>query len=306
MNTQRHIRLVWSISLFALLAPLCSAQVDLAGMWAARNYADAIMNRPGPGPSPVDFGGIPMNDAARTRALSYSTSQISMPDRVCAPWAPTYLMISPFSMRIWSETEPRNGGIIAWKIGGTEDRDVITIWMDGRPHPSVFAPHEIGGFTTGKWENDVLVAHTTHMREGFLRRNGVATSDNAEMTMWFLRHDSLLTLTARIDDPAYLSEPFFLTRIFQIRPIVPGRTTGLPCIQGYEGVEAGAVPHFLPGKNPFVEELTKIYNIPLDGILGGPETMYPDYRKKVLDQYQIPAKCARYCGGPGQFPFRAD
>lgn len=306
MTKKGAARVLQLLAALSLLSPLATAQIDLAGMWAGRNYGDAIMNRPGPGPNPVDFAGIPLNDAARTRALSYSTSQISMPDRVCSPWAPTYLMISPFSMRIWNETEPHNGTTIAWKIGGTEDRDIITIWMDGRPHPSPYAPHEIGGFTTGAWENDVLVTHTTHMREGFLRRNGVPTSDQATMTMWFMRHDTLLTVTAQIDDPNYLSEPFYLTRVFQLRPVAPGRTTGLPCIQGFEGVEQGAVPHFLPGKNPFIEEMTQIYNIPQDAILGGPETMYPDYRKKLIDQYVIPKQCARYCGGPGKFPFRTD
>lgn len=299
-------RLILVIAGLALLAQIVSAQVDLAGMWAARNYGDAIMNRPGPGPSPVDFAGIPLNEAARTRALSYSTSQISMPDRICSPWAPTYLMISRFSLRIWNETEPQNGTTVAWKIGGSEDRDVITIWMDGRPHPSPYAPHEIGGFTTGTWENDVLTTYTTHMREGFLRRNGVPSSDQATMTMWFLRHENLLTVTARIDDPAYLEEPFYLTRAFQLSAASAGKTAGLPCIQGFEGVEPGAVPHFLPGKNPFVGEMTKLYNLPEEAVLGGRETMYPGYSKKLKDKYVIPKQCTRYCGGPGLFPFRTD
>ena len=30
------------------------AQFDLSGMWSARNYMDALNNRPGPGPAPVD------------------------------------------------------------------------------------------------------------------------------------------------------------------------------------------------------------------------------------------------------------
>ena len=35
------------------------------------------------------------------------------------------------------------------------------------------------------------------------------------------------------------------------------------------------VPHYLPGKNPFLNEVTQRYNIPLEAVLGGPETMYP-------------------------------
>jgi len=298
-------KLIPLLALLAVSLPL-HAQVDLAGMWSARNYIDAIMNRPGPGPSPVDFGGIPINDFARERALTFSTSQMSMPDRICAFYAPTYIAISPFSLRIWNETEPRNGTTIAWKIGASEGRDTMTIWMDGRPHPSAFAPHDNSGFTTGVWKNDVLTTYTTHMKAGFLRRNGVPTSDQATMTMQFFRHSEVLTVAIRIDDPAYLTEPFYLTRVFLLRPVPPLRSTGLPCIQGNEGVDEGVVPHFLPGKNPFVDEMTKLYNIPVNAILGGPETMYPDIRKKLKDQYVVPQKCTRYCGGPGLFPFRSD
>ena len=57
------------------------AQLDLSGSWPARNYGDALANRPGPGPNPVEFMGVPLNDSARMRALLHSPSEISMPDR---------------------------------------------------------------------------------------------------------------------------------------------------------------------------------------------------------------------------------
>jgi hypothetical protein len=91
--------------------------------------------------------------------------------------------------------------------GGWEDRAPTTIWMDGRPHPSKYAPHPKGGFTTGVWESDVLVAYATHMQAGYIRRNGSPSSDRATMTTHFLRHDHLLTVTASIEDPTCLSEP---------------------------------------------------------------------------------------------------
>ena len=59
----------------------------------------------------------------------------------------------------------------------------------------------------------------------------------------------------------------------------------------------GVVPHYLPGTNPFVNELTKLYNIPVEAARGGAETMYPEYRKKLKDKYVAPAKCERYCCG---------
>jgi hypothetical protein len=282
------------------------AQFDLSGMWSPRNSSDALMNRPGPGPSPVDYLGIPLNDNARARALLYSPSLISMPDRVCWPYAAPYIIMGPFGLKISDITEQRNGTTVAWKIGGWEDMAPITIWMDGRPHPSKNAPHEWAGFTTGVWEDDVLVTHTTHIRTGFVRRNGVASSDQAEMTLRFFRHGDLLTMSARIDDPIYLTEPFHTTRTFQLSMVPPLLSVGLPCVPGNEGVPEGVVPHYLPDKNPFMGEVTKMYNIPLEAVLGGAETMYPEYRKKLKDKYTAPDHCTRYCGGPGGFPVRAN
>jgi len=280
------------------------AQIDLSGSWAARNYGDAVANRPGPGPLPVEYLGIPLNESARLRALSFSQSQLSMPDRVCLPYTPPYVMLGPFGLKIWNETEPNNGTTIAWKVGGWEDRAPLTIWMDGRPHPSKNAPHEIGGFTTGVWEDDVLTAYTTHIKAGFVRRNGVPISDQATMTLRFLRHGDLLTLSARIEDQAYLTEPLYLSRTFQTSAVAPIVSVGTPCISGNEGVQEGVVPHYLPGKNPFVEELPRRYHIPVDAALGGAETMYPEYRKKLKDRYTIPERCQRDCGGPGLYPLR--
>jgi hypothetical protein len=169
--------------------------------------------------------------------------------------------------------------------------------MDGRPHPSANAPHERGGFTTGTWEGDTLVTYTTHMRAGQLRRNGVPISDQATMTSYFFRYGDLMTLLIAVEDPIYLSEPYFISKSFQLdtglqRPIGP------PCVPGYEGQSGDEIPHYLPGTNPHVDELTTIYGIPRDAILGGAETLYPDFRKRIKDKYLRPEKCARNCGGP--------
>lgn len=62
--------------------------------------------------------------------------------------------------------------------------------------------------------------------------------------------------------------------------------------------DVGIVPHHLPGRNPFVNELTHMYNIPVEAVLGGAETPSPEYRKK-LTGYVPPAMCKRYCGCGG-------
>ena len=148
--------------------------------------------------------------------------------------------------------------------------------------------------TTGVWEGDVLTAYTTHMLTGYLRRNGAMTSDQATITTHFIRHGDLLTLAAEVEDPVYLTEPYYITRTFVPSPTVIN-SAGMPCIPGDEGVAIGTVPHYLPGQNPLLDEMMKLYHIPQEAALGGAETMYPAFRDKIKANFTIPPKCTRNC-----------
>jgi len=253
-----------------------SAQVELTGSWGALGSEDMAGDT-----LPVDYTGIPLNDEGRTRALSYSESQLSMIERQCQGWPAFYFVQGPFGLKIWSEIEPAKGAVISYTIGAWEDRAPLVIWMDGRPHPSEFAEHTRSGFTTGRWDGNTLVAYTTHMKAGFIRKTGPPSSDQATMTTRFLRHGDLLTVLAEINDPIYLAEPQILTRTFQITPTELS-PVGPPCVVTFEGRAPGeSVPHYLPENNPFVDEMTKKWNVPRDAALGYDETLYPEYRQKM-------------------------
>ena len=92
------------------------------------------------------------------------------------------------NLRIEPETDPISGRVIALHMTGTVDRPPHTIWLDGRPHPSKNGLHTFGGFTTGVWEGNALLARTTHLKEGMVWRNGVPHSDQATMTEHYVRH----------------------------------------------------------------------------------------------------------------------
>lgn len=288
----RH--LVTALAFVTLATGSAVAQTDLAGSWAARNQEDGLERNAGP--YAVDYAGIPLNDEGRAKALAYSESQYSMIERQCSPWPPFYLAIGPFGMKIWNDTDQVTGATIAWHIGAWEDRAETVIYMDGRPRPSETAPHPRGGFTTGTWEGDTLVAYTTHMKAGSIRRNGAPSSDRATMTTRFIRHGEHLTVLVIVEDPIYLSEPYIVSKNF-VNDGTPQPAIGPPCVSSYEGA-SGEVPHWLPGENPAIDELTKLYGIPRDAILGGAETMSPDFRKKMKDRFVRPEKCTRNCGGP--------
>ena len=61
---------------------------------------------------------------------------------------------------------------------------------------------------------------TTHMRPGYLRKNGVPYSANAALTEYYdvlkeANGDTMLVVTIATTDPQYLREPFIVTSHFK-------------------------------------------------------------------------------------------
>jgi hypothetical protein len=271
-----------------------AAELDLSGSWSNRIHED--FPERAPGPSIGDYAGLPINDEARARADAWQISIQTMPERQCILYTTHYLVKGPQNLKIVPDTDPISGRVIAWQLTGTVDRPPHTIWMDGRRHPSQHAPHTAGGFTTGVWEGDALVAHTTHLKEGMIWRNGVPHSDQATMTEWYVRHGDTLTITMIVDDPIYLEEPFIRSASWRLDPNT--RVLPEPCEPQVEIARPeGQVPHYLPGANPFLGEMTRLYNIPAEAARGGAATMYPEYRKWLRDRYVAPEMCTRNCCG---------
>ena len=299
----RHVVTSMRLKTFALAflilaaATPALAQVDLSGTWATRNHEDWMERWPGP--DVADFAGLPINEDARVRALAYSASLLSLPERQCLYYGASYTVIGPFGIKMWSESEPVTGRVIAWNMSGAVDKSHRTIWMDGRPHPSPNARHTFPGFSTGEWQGTTLVVTTTHMKASPLRRNGVPSSDQATMREYFVRHGNILTLTMVLEDPAYLTEPHIISRSYEADSTLQLNVYPAPCVPGIEapGLGPGSVPHYLPGRNPFAQEQAKKYGLPLDAILGGAPTLYPEFRKTLQQQYVRPASCGRYCCG---------
>jgi len=260
--------------------------VDLTGSWNSGQWTEGG----GPGGAndrrPFDFLGIPLNEAGKAWTLSHDESQLSEPERQCAFYTPPYHAFGFGPLNIWREDEYATGLVLAWVIGGFQDFKPQVMWMDGRPHPGKYAPHRIEGFTTGVWENDVLVTTTTHMTQGLLHRRA-PHSDRATLTMRFSRHENILSLTGRIDDPIYLTEPLYVSKEWTLGANQTNRAVP-PCTVTFEGVPSGQVQRYLPGQNPNIDEMTKMWGIPVEAVMGGAETMYPEYRKKLKETYKRP------------------
>jgi len=301
--TRRFIQIA-GVTLYALVVPMTRpaiAQVDFSGQWAAVNHQDN-MGR-GPGPDLADYTGLPINDEARAAALSYTSAVLGMTERGCLFYTENYLLFAPHAIVIERVNDSVTGDILAWRISaGGSDRAPITIWMDGRPHPSPNAPYTFSGFTTGAWQGDRLVARMTHMKRGIMRRNGVPLSDRATMTLHLVRHDNILTIMGIIDDPIYLEEQLVLTGSYRLNARGNAPATNPTCFPFTELAvldQVGSVPHFLPGSNPDADTFAKQYNLPLEAAYGGAHTIYPEFRKRLRETYTAPAACTRYCCGAG-------
>jgi hypothetical protein len=286
---------------FIVVGPIVPAfaELDLSGMWANRLHEDFLERAPGPRIG--DYLGLPINDEGRARADAWQISIQTMPERQCILYTSQYLVMGPQSFKMLPDIDPISGRVTAWRITGTVDRAPHTIWMDGRPHPGKYAAHTAGGFSTGVWEGDMLTVTTTHLKEGMVWRNGVPHSDQATMTEHYVRHGTTMTVTMIVDDPIYFEEPFIRSASFQLDPA--GRVLPEPCEPQVEiPRKEGEVPHYLPTTNPFIDEMAKLYGIPLEAVRGGAMTTYPEYRKKIKDAYKAPEKCAQDCGGPATPP----
>jgi cyclase len=270
-----------TLSLLALVTlPLgtASAQILLDGEWSPQYHEDEPERIPGP--DLVDYLGLPINDAARQRAESWDASRLTLPEEQCRVHVSPYIYRGPLDLRIWQEKDPETQRVIAIKNYISTWSQFRTIWMDGRPHPPSWAPHTWMGFSTGKWNGDVLTVSTTHIKTGWVRRNGVVMSDQATMTEHFIRHGDYLTHVMILKDPAYLTEPLIKTEDFQLNLHAADASWVYHCRSAEEITNRpnGAVPGFLPGENPFLREFAERYKLPENAVLGGPETMYPEYR----------------------------
>jgi hypothetical protein len=299
--------------LLPLVGPQANAQVgetvqnNLSGNWIPIIDVDYITR--GAGPSYGAYEGIPLNAAARTSALTMTETTLAQLDRQCEPWSAHYIVLGPFGLQIWPTIDARSGHTIAWNISGTIDRLPMTVWMDGRNRPSQLTHHTYAGSSTGRWEGDTLVVTTTNLKDGFLTRNGVPASDKESITMFLTPHDGLLTLTESIHDPVYLTAPYMLAGMFRSSPVTPQNVAfpqsqivrPMTCTPEEEIPTLSDGYHFsryLPGQNQTGRDETKIYGIPAVAVVGGAQTMYPEFQKQMQGQFRQPAGyCTSQCCG---------
>jgi hypothetical protein len=276
------------------------AQMDFSGSWSPLYHED-LPDRI-PGPELGDYLGIPINDAARLRADSYDADRISVVSEYeCRPHSADYSMRGLSNMRVDNILDPVTQRLVAIHTRMNFQEMERTIWLDGRPHPSEYAPHTWQGFSTGTWDENMLNVYTTHLKESYLKRNGIPRSDKATFTDHWVRHGNYLTVATVVTDPVFMTEPLVRTQTWVLDP---GQIITRDVCETVNEVPKAAdyVPNHLPGTNPFLHEVADWYGLPYEATRGGAQTLYPEYRKKMPQPETHPQHCERYCscGADGQ------
>ena len=275
------VSLVFGLAVFSKSAP-AFAQLDLTGLWAPPRPYDEDEPDRGPGSALVDFVGLPINDQARQWGLAFRPSRLSLPEHQCQVHVVEYIHRGPIAMRIWEERDPVTHQLIAIHEAISTYQQKRTIWMDGRPHPSVNAPHTWMGFSTGVWEGNMLTVTTTHVKQGWQRRENIPASDEVTVIEHFIRRGDLITHINVTEDPVFLEEPLVRSQEFALNPDPNSFNPFWPCEPIEEGEHArGEVPSYFPGENPWMAEYAATHDLPQEATLGGGATIYPEYRARL-------------------------
>lgn len=274
--TKMHVVLA-IVLLTAVTATPASAQIDFSGEWAPRMWEDQPERAAGP--MLGDYLGIPITDAARARGDAWDASIQTLPEWQCRPHSADYIWRGPSQLRITKEVDPASRQVTAFHAEWLRSVDRV-VYLDGRPHPPEGALHTWGGFSTGKWSGDVLTITTTHLKEGYLRRNGLPRSDKATLVEHWIRNEDFLTAVVIMYDPVYLTEPFIRSSDYQLN--LNQLVAPYPCgvVQEVDRPR-GVVPHHLPSANPYLMEFAQQMKLPFEATRGGAATMYPEYRKTL-------------------------
>lgn len=283
----RALALATAIGMLA--APAAFAQSDIIGEWGFRNYEDSSERQAGPDVG--EFVGVPTNDAAKRYADTWSASLATVPEHQCRPHPADY-QFNFTGVRILKDVDPLTQKTVAYRTTIAWMNPSRVIWMDGRPHPGPEALHTWEGFSTGRWEGDTLVVDTTHLKTGYVRRNGMIRSHNARMREYFTRVGNVLTWTVIEYDPAYLTEPLIRNRDYELDPGF--QVTIYPCEAVVEVPRPeGEIPHYLPGTNDGLDTFAQNFNLPAETTRGGADSMYPEFESRIVGGYKAPTPAKR-------------
>ncbi len=198
-----------------------AAPIDMTGYWVSiitEDWRERMV-----APAKGDFESIPLNQEAARVANTWDPAADAAAGNQCKSYAAPALLRLPGRIHIiWQDDDTLRIDTEA----GTQTR-----LLHFRASANNGSERTWQGESLAQWQpagggrgqpptSGSLKVLTTKLRAGYLRKNGVPYSENAVLTEYFdivrqRNGDQLLVLTAVVDDPQYLSRPYFVSSQFR-------------------------------------------------------------------------------------------
>ena len=208
-----------------------AAPIDLAGYWVAVITEDWRWRMVTPAKG--DYQSIPITARAQKVADAWDPAKDKAAGELCKSYGAPGLMRAPTRLHItWQDENTLKvesdygmqtrlfhyGNWNAPGGAGTLQGDSVADWETPGTGRGGAARQPEEGSKFG----DLKVV-TTHLRAGYLRKNGIPYSANAGVTeYWDLFHerngDQWIMVTMRVEDPEYLSRPWITALQFKREP----------------------------------------------------------------------------------------
>jgi len=211
-------------------SPRAMTPFDLTGYWISIVTEDWRWRMITPAKG--DYASVPLNAAAQRAADAWDPAKDEAAGEQCRSYGAAAIMRVPGRLHItWD-------GDAALRIeteAGTQTR----LFEFGPPSPSRSGDGTWQGRSVAQWETagrtgmfgagpppkaTGLKVITTHLRPGYLRRNGVPYSENAVLTEYYNvmpkeeNGDTWLIITTVVQDPQYLTGRFITSTHFKKLP----------------------------------------------------------------------------------------
>lgn len=147
----------------------------------------------------MEFGGLKLKPEAEAAARAWKPGDDMTVSTACRIPSIVYAMQGPFPIEIFQGRD-----MIVIRLEYFDMTRVI--FMDGRPEWPADAPHTKTGYSRGRWEGDMLVVETTHLKEATITNNGLDHSRSIRVIERFkLSPDGRqLWATQEFEDPEVL------------------------------------------------------------------------------------------------------
>ena len=185
-----------------------SAPIDITGYWVAYVTEDWRFRMVTPRKG--DYQSVPMTEQARKVADAWDPAADEAAGNQCKGYGGAAIMRVPARFHI------------TW-----QDDNTLRVESDSGMQTRLFhfnstPPGERTwqGSSTAQWQRPAsLKVGTNNVRAGYLRKNGVPYSENAAVTEYFDMAPlpgggQVLMVTAIVDDPQYLQQPFTVSSQF--------------------------------------------------------------------------------------------